>query len=245
MIEITKYGKLTLKKTNAFWQDFLSLFFPVTCASCGKSLFQNEDSICTHCHYHLPKTSFHLLNDNPVAKIFWGRVNIEAATAFFTFSKGSKVQHLIHQLKYKGQEQIGFSLGKWYGKELVKSLAYQTVDVIIPVPLHKKKLRKRGYNQSECFARGLACSMHSPVDSGVLFRSASSETQTKKSRFIRWKNVETIFYTKNEWHLRDKHILLVDDVVTTGATLEACAQVLSKIEGVKVSIATIAFASNS
>lgn len=227
-----------------FWNDFISLFFPVICLSCGKSLFRNEDSICTHCLYHLPRTDFHLNNDNPVAKIFWGRVQIEAATSFFTFSKRSNVQQLIHQLKYKGQKQVGVSIGNWYGHELRKSSVFPKVDLIIPVPLHKKKLKKRGYNQSACFAEGLASGMHIPTDPGILFRSSSSETQTKKSRFFRWKNVEQLFYVKNEQLLRHKHVLLVDDVVTTGATLEACAQALLKVEGVKVSIATIAFTSN-
>jgi len=244
MNEITKYRKIALKKTFLLWNDFISLFFPVVCLSCGKSLFRNEDNICTHCLYHLPRTGFHLNNENAVAKIFWGRVNIEAAAAFLAFSKGGKVQQLIHQLKYKGQKEVGVSLGNWYGHDLHKTHVFSTVDLIVPVPLHEKKLRKRGYNQSAYFAEGLSASMHVPTDGHCLLRSSSSETQTKKSRFLRWKNVEHVFHIKNEQLLRHKHILLVDDVVTTGATLEACAQALLKVEGVKVSIATIAFASN-
>lgn len=244
MNQITKYRKISLKKTFVLWNDFISLFFPVICQSCGKSLFRNEDSICTHCLYHLPRTDFHLINDNPVAKIFWGRVNIQAATSFFTFSKGSHVQQLIHQLKYKGQKQVGVHMGTLYGHELRKTTLFPKVDLIIPVPLHKRKLRKRGYNQSACFAEGLASGMYIPTALQVLFRTSASDTQTKKSRFFRWKNVEHLFYVKNEQQIRHKHILLVDDVVTTGATLEACAQALLKVEGVKVSIATIAFASN-
>jgi ComF family protein len=244
MNAITKYRKITLERSINLWNDFVSLFFPVICVSCGKSLFKNENSICTYCLYHLPKSNFHLVNDNPVAKIFWGRINIESAAAFYTFNKGGRVQHLIHQLKYKGQQQVGVSLGKLYGYELRENNAFKGIDVIIPVPLHAKKQRKRGYNQSMCFAEGLAETMHLTVDSDSLFRSIASETQTKKSRFTRWKNVESIFYTKNEEPLTGKHILLVDDVITTGATLEACAQTLLKINGVKVSIATIAYASN-
>lgn len=244
MNEITKYRKITLKKTVHIWNDFISLFFPVVCVSCGKSLFRNENRICTHCLYHLPRTGFHLINDNPVAKIFWGRVNIQAAAAFFTFTKGGKVQQLIHQLKYKGQKEVGICIGNWYGHELRTNQVFQTIDLIVPVPLHKKKLRKRGYNQSAYFAEGLASSLHIPTDPAILFRSSASETQTKKSRFFRWKNVEHLFYIKNENRIQHKHILLVDDVVTTGATLEACAQALLKIEGVTVSIAAIAFASN-
>jgi ComF family protein len=244
MNELTKYRKITLEKSFNIWNDFVSLFFPVTCASCGKTLYKNENNICTYCLYHLPKSNFHLTNDNPVAKIFWGRINIQSAAAFYTFNKGGKVQQLIHQLKYKGQQQVGISLGKLYGHELRNCADFKSVDVIIPVPLHAKKQRKRGYNQSACFAEGLAETMRLAVDSNVLFRSASSETQTKKSRFTRWKNVESIFHVKNEQRILNKHILLVDDVITTGATLEACAQALLKVKGVTVSVATIAYASN-
>jgi ComF family protein len=244
MNEITKYRKIMLERSFNLWNDFVSLFFPVICIACGKDLYKNENSICTHCLYHLPKSNFHLTNDNPVAKIFWGRINIQSAAAFYVFNKGGKVQQLIHQLKYKGQQQVGVYLGKLYGYELRNSTDFKNFDLIIPVPLHAKKQRKRGYNQSACFAEGLAETMQLAVDSTVLFRSAASETQTKKSRFTRWKNVESIFHTQNEQHLAHKHLLLVDDVITTGATLEACAQTLLKIEGVKVSVAAIAYASN-
>lgn len=241
---ITKYRKFTSEKTFNLWNDFVSLFFPMICVSCGKNLFRNEDTICTHCLYHLPRTGFHLINDNPVAKIFWGRINVENAASFYTFNKGGNVQHLIHQLKYKGKQEIGVSLGKLYGFELRECEGFNSIDVIIPVPLHKGKLRKRSYNQSACFAEGLAISMKQKMDSSVLFRSSATESQTRKSRFFRWKNVENMFYTKDEHRLKHKHILLVDDVVTTGATLEACAQLLLQIDGVKLSIATIAYAAN-
>jgi ComF family protein len=241
---ITKYRKITSEKIFNLWNDFVSLFFPVICVACGKNLYKNENSICTYCLYHLPKSNFHLTNDNPVAKIFWGRINIQSAASFYAFNKGGKVQQLIHQLKYKGQQHVGVSLGKLYGYELRNSIDFKNIDIIIPVPLHAKKQRKRGYNQSVCFAEGLAQTMQLTVDSTVLFRSAASETQTKKSRFTRWKNVESIFHTQNEQRIAHKHLLLVDDVITTGATLEACAQALLKTDGVKVSIATIAYASN-
>jgi len=224
--------------------DFISLIFPQVCASCGKSLYKNEHSICTYCSYHLPKTNYHTDNANPVAKIFWGRINIYSAAAYYNFGKGGKVQHLVHQLKYRGQKEIGVTLGKFYGYDLRKSDAFNTVETVIPVPLHPKKKKKRGYNQSECFAEGLAESMNAKTDFTTLFRATDSETQTRKSRFNRWKNVETIFQLKDVKLLEGKHILLVDDVVTTGATLEACAQTLLRIPGVKVSIATIAFASH-
>jgi ComF family protein len=179
-----------------------------------------------------------------VAKIFWGRINIHAASAFYNFGKGGKVQHLIHQLKYRGQKEIGVTLGRFYGYDLRKSDSFKNVDTIIPVPLHPKKQKKRGYNQSEFFASGLAETMKKQTDFKTLLRSYPSETQTRKSRFSRWKNVETAFQLSNGEALKDKHILLVDDVITTGATLEACAQVLMQIPGVRVSIAAIAYANN-
>jgi ComF family protein len=224
--------------------DFISLIFPQVCVSCGKSLYKNEHSICTYCSYHLPKTNYHADNANPIAKIFWGRINIHSASAYYNFGKGGKVQHLIHQLKYRGQKDIGITIGKFYGFDLKKCDDFNTVDMVIPVPLHPKKKKKRGYNQSEFFATGLAHSMNTETDFTSLFRTYDSETQTKKSRFNRWKNVETVFKLKDENLLSGKHILLVDDVITTGATLEACAKTLLKIPGVKISIATIAYANN-
>lgn len=224
--------------------DFISLIFPQVCVSCGNSLYKNEHTICTYCIYHLPKTNFHLDNDNPIAKIFWGRINIHSAGSYYGFNKGGKVQHLIHQLKYKGRKEVGVSVGKLYGFELKKCENFSTIDTIIPVPLHPKKIKKRGYNQSESFAEGLASSMEVNANFNILFRAHESETQTKKSRFNRWQNVESIFQLKDHSNFEGKHILLVDDVVTTGATLEACAQVLQQIPGIKISIATIAYATN-
>lgn len=224
--------------------DFIALIFPNVCAACGKSLFRKEHSICTLCAYQLPRTNFHKDNDNPIAKIFWGRINIHSAGAFYSFGKGGKVQQLVHQLKYKGQKEIGVSLGKLYGFDLRKSGNFETVDTIIPVPLHAKRKRQRGYNQSEFFATGLSESMKVVTDFKTLFRALESDTQTKRSRFSRWKNVESVFQLRNSKKLEGKHILLVDDVITTGATLEACAQVLLRVPGVKVSVATIAYASH-
>lgn len=220
--------------------DFLSLIFPKVCYACGKSLFKREDCVCTHCLYHLPKTNFHLFSDNPVIKLFWGRTNIHSASSLYSFTKGSKVQHLIHQLKYRGKKEIGTSLGKYYGKELKMSPMFSTANVVLPVPLHIKKLKKRGYNQSETFAEGIAESMNAETSSGILIRTFASSTQTKKSRFARWKNVEEIFTITCHEKLEGKHVLLVDDVVTTGATLEACANKILEIPNTKVSVATIA-----
>lgn len=220
--------------------DFLSLIFPKVCYACGKSLFKREDCICTYCLYHLPKTNFHLYEDNPVIKLFWGRANIFSASSMYSFNRGSKVQHLIHQLKYKGKKEIGTSLGKYYGNELKKASLFSSANIVIPVPLHVNKYKKRGYNQSETFAQGLAMSMKTECAGDILIRTHASDTQTKKSRFVRWKNVEEIFKVISPGKLEGKHVLLVDDVVTTGSTLEACANKILEIHATRVSAVTIA-----
>lgn len=222
--------------------DFISLFFPRVCQACGATLFKSEDVICTFCNYRLPRTNFHLEEDNQISRIFWGRVDIASAAAFYFFRKGSRVQHLIHRLKYKGEKEIGIFIGKQYGFDLKESKLFNTVEVVIPVPLHPKKQKKRGYNQSEQFAIGLAEAMQIEMDEKNLVRSVATETQTRKSRFKRWENVKEIFVVKDAEKLEGKHILLVDDVITTGATIESCANALLKISDIKVSVAAIAVA---
>lgn len=203
-------------------------------------MFKKEDCICTHCLYHLPKTNFHLYPDNPVIRLFWGRTPVFSASSLFSFSKGGKVQQLVHQLKYRGKREIGVSLGKFYGNELKQSPLFSGVEMVIPVPLHVKKLKRRGYNQSEIFGQGVAKSMNIEVPKNVLIRITPTETQTQKSRFARWKNVEEVFKVSQPEKIKNKHVLLVDDVITTGATMEACANKILEIPGTKVSVAAIA-----
>jgi ComF family protein len=222
-------------------KELLSLFFPNVCQSCGKVLYHSENCICTSCRYFLPQTQFHLDKENAVAKLFWGRVDINSAAAYYNFNKGGSVQRLIHQLKYKGKREIGVTIGKFYGTDLKQSNLFKDVNVVMPVPLHKSKERKRGYNQSEMFAAGIAQAMNIELSTNNLVRIAATETQTKKSRYDRWKNVETVFAITDNLKLENKHILLVDDVITTGATIEACAQKLLEIGNVKLSVATIAY----
>jgi ComF family protein len=224
----------------SFLKNFLELFYPRLCFSCEKSLLDHENVLCTLCQYQLPQTNYHLQAENPLTEALWGRVRVQHVSAMYYFHKGNKVQHLIHQLKYKGEKEIGVYLGKIYGRELIKSEFYQKIDIIVPVPLHPKKQKKRGYNQSEMLANGLSETMKIPVDKITLIKINVSESQTKKNRFKRWENVKEIFTIKNYDHLKYKHILLVDDVFTTGATCDACTTQLLKIPGVTVSIVTLA-----
>jgi ComF family protein len=224
-----------------YLKDFFNLFFPDICVVCTAHLINQEELICTKCLYNLPKTNYHTEIENPVSQLFWGRAKLEYATGFFTFIKDGKYQKMMHNFKYSGYKEIGFVLGKAFGNQLRKSF-FKQIDIIIPVPLHKSKQRKRGYNQSEWVAKGLGEVLLKPIDITSLIRAVATETQTRKSRFERWENVENIFEITSNKFLEGKHILLVDDVVTTGATLEACANALLKIKDTKVSIATLAIA---
>lgn len=223
--------------------SFFSLFFPNYCLGCGEPLTRGEELLCTFCLFHLPRTFFHQDPGNPAARVFWGRVRLEMASSFLFFHKGGNVQKLMHQLKYQGKKEIGHYLGALYGYELGDTLPFRDAAVIVPVPLHPRKRRKRGYNQSQCFAEGLAGALNIPVEGNCLFRRQDSGTQTRKSRFERWENVEDIFGIRDPEKLAGKHILLVDDVITTGATIEACATVLLALKGTRVSAVSIAFAS--
>ena len=231
------------KITKEYADDLFGLFFPNLCLGCGQPLIRGEEVICSICHFHLPKTYFHNDPENPLNRVFWGRVNLEAVASYLYFYKGSTVQHLLHQLKYKGRQEIGLRLGKWYGLELIQADGFRDAGLVIPVPLHPQKFRKRGYNQSQVFAEGLVAVLKAEIETACLYRKVNSNTQTRKTRYDRWENVESIFAVKHPEKLKDRHILLVDDVLTTGATLEACAQALLEVPGVKVSVATIAYAS--
>ena len=224
-----------------FVNDLLQFFYPDLCIACNQILTKQERVICAQCGYHLPRTEFHKDPDNPVSQLFWGRVKIEYASAFFYFSKGSVYQPVIHKLKYNSRADIGLEMGKMYGAELRRTPFSQT-DLIIPVPLHPKKMKIRGYNQSEMIARGLSATLNVPVNTTSLIRGEATQTQTRKSRFDRFRNVEGKFLVTNAAELEGKHIILADDVVTTGSTLEACAIALLQSEGTKVSILTLAVA---
>lgn len=225
-----------------FCDDFISLLFPRLCYACGNHLLRNEYLICTECFVVIPRTGYHNVEDNPVAQLFWGRCLIEKAAAFSYYNKGSRIRNLIHNLKYKGIREIGYELGRIYGLSLEASGFTSDIDLIIPVPLHPAKKRIRGFNQSETISHGIADVVNLPVDVKSLARTTVSATQTKRSRYERWTNVEGIFNVIEPEAIIGKHILLVDDVITTGSTIESCTNELLKIEGVKVSVAALAFA---
>ena len=222
--------------------DVLELFFPSLCICCGERLIPHEKYVCFSCWSDLPVTNFHKDKENKVAQLLWGRTKIENATAFFSYKKGSRYQQILHFTKYKGLKELGYETGKKFGFALQQSKDFKRVDVIVPVPLHPKKRKKRGYNQSFWIAKGIADALNKPIIAENLFRKTYTSTQTRKNRFERWMNVEGIFEIKDSKEFENIHVLLVDDVITTGSTLEACAFPLLQIAETKVSIATLAYA---
>ncbi len=220
--------------------NLLNLFFPLVCMACDSHLSDNEKDICTFCRNELPVTNFHLDSTNLVAKRLYGRVNFENATSLLLFSKKGITQHLLHNLKYKGHEQVGVFLGKWLGEELSEIDRYKSIDVVIPVPLHKSKLRKRGYNQVDKFGKEIAKALNVEFNSDVLIKTKATATQVFKDRLKRILTHEADFSISEYDSLKGKHILLVDDIITTGATIEACSNQLLKIEDVTISVAAMA-----
>lgn len=222
--------------------ELLNLLFPSLCNACGTLLYKGEDLICIHCLNDLPYTDFHQYAENPVARQFWGRVPVNAAMALLLFGQETKVQRLIHHLKYKDQTSVGLKLGRMIGTRLLTSAAYKNITMVIPVPLHPKKERERGYNQSKYIADGIAEMIQAPVCTTLLIRASHTSSQTNKGRYKRFQNMQMVFQVTHTNTLQDQHILLVDDVMTTGATLEACCLELQKCNPLKISIATMAFA---
>lgn len=226
------------------FKSLVNLLFPRVCAACGDILLEGEDSVCTTCRFLLPKTGYENNPDNPLAQMFYGQMPFNAVMAEFFFSKTGKVQHLIHGLKYHHCRENGIFLGQEIGKSLLKAPDYQGIDFIIPIPLHPKKEKLRGYNQSLVIAEGIHEIMNVPIAEKSLVRSVFTNTQTKKSREERYQNVKDIFELKKPEQLQGKHVLLVDDVLTTGATLMSAGKALLHAEGIKISVATVACASN-
>lgn len=221
--------------------NIFDIFFPNTCVICENQLIKAEDMVCISCRSDLPFTQFSSWKDNKVEKSFEGRIRIENATSLLYYKRKGKVQKLIHQLKYKNRQEIGTLLANWLSVEIIESKRFDKIDFIVPVPLHKRKLKKRGYNQVTTFGETLAKSLDSKYLENVLVSISKSATQTLKTRFERSANVQEKFEITNKDILKNKHILLIDDIITTGATLEACCIKLLDIENIRISIATMAY----
>jgi ComF family protein len=227
-------------KLSNIVNDINTLLLPVACFGCNARLNRGEKHLCTVCRHQLPLTEYTFNDENPIDRIFYGRINIKKANSFLFFTDIGIVKNIIHHLKYKNQEQIGAFLGDWFGHIIKENNHLKNIDYVIPVPLHKKKLKKRGYNQTALFAQKLADCIDSVYNEELLIKTANTKTQTKKSRLGRWQDNRALYEITNEKLLENKRILLVDDVITTGATMELCATVIKKIPGTIVFIASIA-----
>ncbi|MEG1616748.1 MAG: phosphoribosyltransferase family protein [Bacteroidales bacterium] len=219
-----------------------NLLFPKSCLICENPLCKGEEGVCRYCLGHLPRTNFHLEKDNPAEQLFFGKCEIQQAASFCYFEKGNDLRRLIHEFKYRNNRDVAVQLGALYGRELMRSDWSDGIDLIVPVPLHYYKKIKRGYNQSEYIARGLSSALCKPLCNSVLRKERNAATQTRKTLYDRYLNADRSFSLHNGAKLSGKHLLLVDDVLTSGATLEACANTLLAIPDVKISIITLAFA---
>jgi len=227
---------------HSIFSDTVHLFYPQICTGCGSDLLSDNQLLCLLCINQLPHTNFAQHANNPLEKIFWGRIPLVAAHSEFYFAKETLIQELIHQLKYKGDRDIGYFLGQLMGNSLLNSNRFKNLDYLIPLPLFPEKERKRGFNQATIICNGISAQMNIPVMKDNVIRRRFTETQTKKHRTERWENVADSFQVKDHTLLSDKNILLVDDVVTTGATLEACGLAIAQSENVKLSVATLSMA---
>lgn len=225
--------------------DLWQLFFPRCCVLCGERLQKGEEHVCFRCLVTLPRTHLHLQLGNEIEKSLWGKLPVERASAFLFYAKGGDVRKLLFELKYYGNSDLGHFLGRWMASELLPSGFFNEIDCIVPVPLHARKQKKRGYNQSAMLAEGIASVTNIPVANHLLVRSKDVETQTHKGNYERWENVRDVFECFSSEELRDKHILLVDDVLTTGATIVACSDALGKIPDLRISVLALAWAGNT
>jgi len=226
------------------FESLINLFFPKSCAGCHSFLLKEELVICTACRHEIPQTNHHKTLNNETMQKFYGKIPLEFAASLLYFHKKGIVQEMIHKLKYKGHEEIGETLGYWYAEELKNTVQIKNIDYIIPVPLHPKKLRERGYNQVTKFGKSLSNELQIPLNDSVLVRNVYSKTQTRKNLLGRTDVIENIFdVVFSEVH-HNKHFLLIDDVITTGSTLEACSRALLKIPDAKISIVCMAMSHN-
>ncbi|MCL1934316.1 MAG: ComF family protein [Candidatus Azobacteroides sp.] len=227
-------------KIKTVWVNFISLLYPKLCVICGEPLIENEKFFCFACFLKLPRTNYHLIPENRAIERLAGKVSLEKASSYFYYNKGGVAQKLISEIKYKGNRDLGEWIGSYLAKDMISSGFFQGIDYMVPVPLHRSKEKKRGFNQAEKIARGIAQVTKIPLETSNVLREKANTSQTKKGIFDRWKNTRNLFNLKDPELFKKKHILLIDDVLTTGSTLEAVAQSLLKSQGVKISILTLA-----
>lgn len=223
-------------------RDFFSLVYPRSCEACGNSLFRHEQWLCNYCLLNLPKSHFHTEPGNVLEQVFYGRAPVERAASYYLFEKSGRVQQLLHSIKYRGNKELARQLGMLYAESLKETKAFSEADYLIPVPLHPKKQKQRGFNQSAEFARGLGDVLRVPLLENELIRTGFTSTQTRKQKFDRWENVKDVFSVRNPELLKGKKVVLVDDVITTGATIDACCQALGKAGGTRISVLSLAYA---
>lgn len=234
----------TNKSTSAasLWLEGLgALIFPRICLLCGNTLFKTETTVCHYCLLHLPRTHFESYRGNKVEQIFWGRVNLEYGFSIYYFRKKEKIQQLMHEIKYRSNQKLAVALGNEMGRIIKEIRLHNSFNYLVPVPLHEKKLKMRGYNQSELICKGMEEVTGIPMATNILRRAQFTSTQTRKGRYDRWENVENSFVVNDLWG-SNSHFLLIDDVITTGATLEACCTALLQIPGAKVSVGSLGYA---
>jgi ComF family protein len=234
-----------MRLLHAIKESLLHLAFPHVCEGCGTDTLQKDHYLCVHCLDALPQTAYPLHPDNPVEQLFWGRLPVHRAAAHYYFTKESTLQHLVHEFKYRGHKELGLYLGRLMGYSLQASARFTDIEALVPLPLHPSKERRRGFNQALVLCEGIAAVLQKPVLNDVVIRSEPTESQTKKSRIERWQNMEGKFKVVDTRSLEGKHVLLVDDVVTTGATLEACGQALLQAPGLRLSFATLCTSSGN
>lgn len=224
------------------FDDLLQLLFPRRCCGCGRLLVGNECEVCVDCLIHLPLTRYAMVKNNPLELAIGGKIPCVAATSYLYFVEGEVGQHIVHAAKYHGQVDIATIFGRQLGKDILDSGRFNTVDAIVPVPLHWLRKFQRGYNQSEILCKGIAKIFDRPVVTDVLYRNRYTSTQTKRNSQERTQNVANAFSVRDYEILRGKHVLLVDDVITSGATMEACWNALKHVDGIRISIASLAYA---